>query len=256
MNFSHVFITRPRREAEELAALLEPLGLTAVIQPAFDYRAADVPAGQSGDLDELERAGIDALLVFSSPRAVKFGLPQLPAGVAQSARIAAIGPATARALEAAGVRVGVSPRSGYTSEALLETLESDSFLRPGERSRAYILAAPGGRQALNQGLTALGWPTRLLRVYRAEPTPLERAGLDELANAESILSVWTSANAMKSLSQRMPPAAWFAVCRGEWLVISERLKRLARAYGPAKIHLARGPGNTDLLTAVRGVVIF
>jgi hypothetical protein len=37
-------------------------------------------------------------------------------------------------------------------------------------------------------------------------------------------------------------------------VISERLKRLARAYGPERIHLAQGPANGNLLTAIRGLV--
>jgi len=36
MKLSHVFISRPRREAEELAAMLAPLGLQTVVQPAFD----------------------------------------------------------------------------------------------------------------------------------------------------------------------------------------------------------------------------
>ena len=37
MKYSHVFITRPQPESEELSALLTPLGLQCVIQPAFTY---------------------------------------------------------------------------------------------------------------------------------------------------------------------------------------------------------------------------
>jgi len=59
---------------------------------------------------------------------------------------------------------------------------------------------------------------------------------------------------MNALSQRLPPAAWFRICRGEWLVISERLRRLARAYGPSEIHLAGGPGNVALLASIRGLL--
>ena len=32
------------------------------------------------------------------------------------------------------------------------------------------------------------------------------------------------------------------------------LKRLSRAYGPAAVHLAKGPGNSDLLSAIRGLI--
>jgi len=77
--------------------------------------------------------------------------------------------------------------------------------------------------------------------------------LAALQDASGVLSIWTSGNAMKALSQRLPPATWFQLCQGDWLVISERLKRLARAYGPARIHVASGPGNADLLSSIRGL---
>jgi hypothetical protein len=73
-------------------------------------------------------------------------------------------------------------------------------------------------------------------------------------SATGVLSVWTSGNAMKSLSQRLAPATWFRLCQGEWLVISDRLKRLARAYGPSEIHLSPGPTNGDIFTAIRGLI--
>jgi hypothetical protein len=59
---------------------------------------------------------------------------------------------------------------------------------------------------------------------------------------------------MKALSHRLSPAAWFRVCQGEWLVISDRLERLARAFGPAGIHLAQGPGNAAIASAIRNMV--
>ena len=77
--------------------------------------------------------------------------------------------------------------------------------------------------------------------------------MNRLGDAKSVLAVWTSANAMKSLSQRLPPAAWFKVCQGEWVVISGRLQRLARAYGPGRIHLAAGPDNASIVSAVRAL---
>ena len=99
----------------------------------------------------------------------------------------------------------------------------------------------------------MGWQRRVIMVYRSEPVPLDRQAIARLGDADGILSVWTSANAMKALSQRLPPASWFRVCQGDWLVISNRLKRLARAYGPDQIHLATGPGNHALFTAIRNL---
>ena len=119
---------------------------------------------------------------------------------------------------------------------------------------AVILAAPGGRQKMEQGLDSLGWSVDKLMVYQREAAPLDKQELGKLQQADSVLSIWTSANAMQALSQRMPPAMWFKLCQGEWLVISERLKRLARAYGPTEVHIAHGPGNYDLFTAVKALV--
>jgi uroporphyrinogen-III synthase len=200
---------------------------------------------------EALKTGADDLLLFTSPRSVKYGLPQVSSAVRSRARVAAIGPSTAKALNAAGVRVDTLPGRGFTSEDLLETLASDT-IQQGLR-KAFILTAPGGRKKLAKGLGKLGWDTRILMVYRSDPEPLNREGLDSLHDAKGILSVWTSANAIKALSQRVPPKAWFRICEGEWLVISDRLKRLARAYGPSEVHLSSAPDNMAIFSAIRNL---
>jgi uroporphyrinogen-III synthase len=253
MNFTHVFISRPRKEAQELAAMLVPLGLEAVVQPAFSFFSLDARASQPEIFDEMDMAGPDGLLVFTSPRSVAHGLSQLPDNVLFQARVAAIGPATAKALGNAGIRVNVTPRKGYTSEALLEFIADENSVSTAVRPFAFIIAAPGGRQKLFEGLKARNWRARVVMVYKPEPAELDKQMLNSLLDASGVLSVWTSANAMKALSQRLPPASWFQLCQGDWLVISERLKRLARAYGPEHIHLAPGPGNADLISAIRNL---
>jgi len=136
---------------------------------------------------------------------------------------------------------------------LLETLAEENSNRIAKGSRAFIIAAPGGRKKLLDGLARQGWKARLIKVYKPEPADLDKEGLKALKEAAGVLSVWTSANAMKGLSQRLPPATWFQLCQGDWLVISERLKRLSRAYGPARTHLCTGPGNIDLFNAIRAM---
>jgi uroporphyrinogen-III synthase len=254
MRFSHVFLTRPRNESADLAAMLAPLGMQLLTQPAFDFQQLNAAAGQPAVMAALKSGELAPLMIFTSPRAVQFGLGQLPNGLIKRVKVAAIGPTTARALEAAGVIVTVRPSSGYTSEALLHTLQEDSagFISP-DRS-ALILAAPGGRRKLAEGLAERKWATHMLMVYERKNASVDKQNLGKLQEAENILSVWTSANAMKSLSQRLPPASWFRLCQGDWLVISKRLKRLARAYGPSEIHLSPGPSNSDLFTAIRGLL--
>lgn len=253
MNFTHVFISRPRQESEELAALLKPQGLETVVQPAFDYLPVDFCASQQELAGEMEKAGPDSLVVFTSPRAVAHGLAQLPESLRFRSRVAAIGPATARALGEAGIRVNVTPGAGFTSEDLLELLAQDKPSTPGRQPYAFIIAAPGGREILLDTLGEWGWQARQVMVYRSEPAALDRAELEKLAQARGVLSVWTSANAVKSLSQRLQPSVWYRLSEGDWLVISERLRRLARAYGPARVHLAPGPSNRELADAIRSL---
>lgn len=254
MRLSHVFISRPRREAEELAAMLASLGLQTVVQPAFDYVALDPHQADPQTCAELESAAVSDVVIFTSPRAVTHGLAQLPREALLRMRVAAIGPATASALAAAGIPVAISSAEGFTSEDLLASLASLPAAGSGRPGRAFVLAAPGGRQALVEGLAKQGWRARTLMVYRPEPVALDKAALALLEEASGLLAVWTSGNAMNALSQRLPPGTWFRICQGEWLVISERLRRLARAYGPPRIHLASGPGNGAILAAVRSLL--
>lgn len=234
--------------------MLTPLGLQPVVQPAFSYRPLDARAEQASEFSEMEAAGPEDMVLFTSPRSVAHGLAQISPDVLMAARVAAIGPATAKALADAGIRVNVTPRQGYTSEALLEALMLETSPATTLRRRAFIIAAPGGRKKLLNGLRQAGWQARMIMVYKPEAADLDKSALAALADAPKILSVWTSANAMKALSQRLSPATWFRICQGDWLVISERLKRLARAYGPAEIHLASGPDNGSLFNAIRNLL--
>lgn len=234
--------------------MLVPLGLQAVVQPAFDYRAIELDREDPEALRRLEDAGPGDLAVFTSPRAVSHGLPQLPREALLRCRVAAIGPATESALKRYGLEPALRGQGGYTSEALLQALRRQPPLAGGHPEQAFIFAAPGGREVLSEGLAALGWRTQMVMVYRPLPAELDRAALDDLADASGTLAVWTSGNAMKALAQRLPTPAWLRLCKGEWLVISDRLQRLARAYGPMPVHLASGPGNAAILAAVRGLV--
>ena len=234
--------------------MLAPLGLQTVVQPAFDYVALDAYKADPETCAELESSAAGDVVIFTSPRAVTHGLSQLPRETLLRLKIAAIGPATTSALAAAGIPVAIASAEGFTSEDLLASLADQPASRSGRPGRAFVLAAPGGRQALVEGLRKQGWQARTLMVYQSEPVGLDQDALALLQDATGLLAVWTSGNAMNALSQRLPPATWFRICQGEWLVISARLQRLARAYGPRRVHLSDGPGNPAIQSAVRALL--
>lgn len=253
MAFSHILITRPRENGAELAELLASQTAEVVTLPAYEFRLS-TPFPDL--LDQLETASAGAgrpLVIFTSPRAVEHGLGQLPEGVPQRSQVAAIGPTTARLLEEAGVEVALQARQGHTSEDLLEVIPGCGGDAPEGGREAFILTAPGGRTALAEGLERKGYRPHLLLVYERKPAGLDADAIRALGQADSVLSVWTSADSIRSLSQRLPAACWNRLCAGEWIVISERLARVARSFHPARVHVAAGPTNEDLADTIRSV---
>ena len=237
MAFSHVLISRPAPEAAELVRLLGDTGLVPVLVPAFDFEP-----GYAGV--EFNRAWPEdkrRLAIFCSPRSVVFGLRQLPAGFLDDAEIAAIGPVTANQLEEAEHTVTIIPEGNFNSESLLGHPALNA--RPG---KALIFSAPGGRQALFAGLQERGWDTEFAHVYRVVPIAPRDDEVRALESANEIVSVWTSGNAIRHLSEALDAYHWKSVTNGTWVVTSERLADLAREYTSGPIFITDGPSNPDI----------
>jgi len=209
------------------------------VLPAYRFE----PEFPGFDFADAWGAGNRRLAVFSSTRAVEFGLRQLPAGFLDGVQLAAIGPATANALDSAGYAVSVLPAGGFTSEALLN--EPQLACDPGD---AMIFAAPGGRVKLRQGLEELGWDVRMAYVYRRVELDVPDEQARALAGADGIISAWTSASAVQVLLEKLPEAAWEKICGGRCVATSQRLKARLAAGGARSIHVTDGPGN-DAISA-------
>jgi uroporphyrinogen-III synthase len=106
-----VLVTRPEHQALPLCHLLEAQGATTQRLPALEIEALGEPAQHRSRVPER----IDLIIVVSA-NAVRFGAHLLAQG--QTA-LAAIGPATARALAQAGHDATILPGEGSDSEALL-----------------------------------------------------------------------------------------------------------------------------------------
>lgn len=236
-----VLITRPEAEASLLAGVLRKRGMQTVCIPAFRFESGAAKLNFSRAWDE----GSRRLAIFSSPRAVEFGLQQIPAGFLDQVEIAAIGPATSERLQVAGHKASIIPASEFNSESLLEHPALNS--KPG---CAVIFAAPGGRQRLFLGLAALGWKVQFAHVYLAVPLQPGRAETQTLLQAEHILSLWTSSNAMDHLAGHLDGFAWERICVGDFIVTSKRLAALASHYCKGRITVSNGPGNEALAEAI------
>ena len=245
VNYSHVLITRPEPESAELERLLEDTGLQIIRLPACRFE----PGYPGLDFNTAWQPGSRRLAVFFSTRAVEFGLRQLPAGFLDDVEIAAIGPATARCLEAAGHPVSILPEAGYDSDALLAHPELAD-----EPGTALLVSAPGGRQKLYAALQERGWQVRFAHVYRAVELDPPKQATREILASTRLISTWTSGNALQHLAQALEAAAWERVCAGAFVVISDRLAQQAAGFASGRVLVSEGPGNPQIAAAVRVLV--
>jgi uroporphyrinogen III methyltransferase/synthase len=164
-----VVVTRPRRRADALSSRLRELGAAVVEYPTI---AIEPPE----DLGPLRRA-VRALpeydwVVFTSVNGVDRVLSALegaagePSDALAGSRVAAIGPATADALRAAGVRVDVVPDE-YRAEALLRALRGATECLEGRR--VLLARAAEAREVLPEGLRRSGARVDEVAAYRTVP---------------------------------------------------------------------------------------
>ena len=239
---THVLVTRPLEASQQLATQLETLGLFPIVMPVYTFAARN----PSLDINTAwSEPAARKLAVFTSPRAVKYGLSHIPPGQLKNLEFAVIGSATRVELESHGYPVQLQARTGFTSEDLLQMPELASD--PGA---AVIFCAPGGREALAKGLGVLGWKVVNAMVYERVALQPDSAQLKALSAAEDLLSVWTSISALKLAKKYLPGDIWAKILQAPALVISVRIQHHLQQLGASCVELADGPGNVELLQSI------
>jgi len=236
-----VLITRPAGQCEHLAGLVSEHGGVAVVFPAMDIEPTPAAAGWP---QALPPPGDFDLFIFISRNAVRFGARHLPADSA--ARVAAVGPSTARSLVDLGIDIGVVPELGFTSEALL----AHPRLQRVAGQRILIVRGQGGRELLASALQERGAEVHYLEVYRRslagpDASATERVR-DALARGSIRFVTATSVQTLENLLHLLGSGA-DALLRGAQLVTaSDRVVKMACQHGiPAA--QAAGPSDEDLL---------
>jgi uroporphyrinogen-III synthase len=154
-----VLVTRPAQQAAALTQAIRAVGGAAFEFPALAIEAVP-PEALRESLAQLAAADI---AIFISPNAAAFGMAAIRAAGAlpASLQVFAVGPGTARALEAQGVGDTVTP-DGQDSEALLALPP----LQEVAGKRVVIVRGVGGRPLLADTLTARGADVHFLECYR------------------------------------------------------------------------------------------
>lgn len=243
-----VLITRPLAQSAQLAGAIEAAGGKPHCYPVIDIVARD-RSELAAEADRLEPADI---FIFVSANAVRCGIDVVPSG---GAKIAAIGPATADAIDSAGASVDILPAGGADSEHLL----GGDSMRDVDGKVVTIVRGQSGRELLAETLTERGATVQYLSAYTRlardippdEQDRLEKTWLGSGIDAVIVMSVASLEALLESLPQscldRLPETP--LVGPGE-RVIQTALQRLP---GVTCVQ-SPGPGAADLVAALMTVL--
>jgi uroporphyrinogen-III synthase len=221
-----VLVTRPEQQAMPLCRLLEIQGASTLRLPAIEIKPIGnrrETAAQLGTLAEFD------VIIFTSANAVRFGASLLDQK--RELTLAALGPATARALNQAGYRVAVQPVGNFDSESLLRHPRLE---HPAGR-RILIIKGSNGRPFLEQELAHRGAHVVTADVYQRVPATPSHAVLAQLlesftAGAVQVITA-TSLEIAGNLLSMATPALRDEFERTHWLVPGERIAAGLREQG-------------------------
>lgn len=237
-----ILVTRPRTQATELVNAIEQQGGRAYCFPAMEIAPFDdiVVHQRAAELHKPD------VVIFISRNAVEHGIRYTDGG-----KIAVIGPATAKAIEAAGRVVDIQPASGFDSEHLL----AEAALQDVAGKTIRIIRGTSGRELLAEELTERGAGVEYLSVYERR---LPAIGPDTLAdlearwrqgeiNAVTVMSVQSLIN----LAEILP--AWCAEQLATTVLVTPAgrvLKEALDRYPASRPVLAAGPGADEMVRAI------
>lgn len=186
-----ILVTRPRRQADDLYDLLKAEGAGVILFPTIEIAPLDDPAQLDQALSDLA-AGIYQWAIFTSVNGVDACRKRLQHSehgivmdVFAATHVAAIGPATARALQELGIRVDFVPQE-YVAERILDGLGDVSG------QRILLPRAEIARPALAQALAACGALVDEIPVYQTLQPPPDPAGLAALQKGVDAITFTSS----------------------------------------------------------------
>jgi len=153
-----IVVTRDRRQAAELADPLEELGAEVLLLPVIEIR----PPADPGPLDRaMSQLNSYDWVIFTSVNGVRSFVDRLTDIRSLRAKVCAIGPATAAAVEALHIKVDRLPTE-YVAESLIDALSSDDVAG----KRILLPRAAVARDLVPVELTRRGAIVDVVEAYR------------------------------------------------------------------------------------------
>ena len=236
-----VLVTRPAGQSGELVSAIEAAGGRSIVFPVIDI----VPRSPQDIASDLAGLPDPDIVIFVSRNAVEHGLAWSGDGA-----VAAVGPATAAAIEAAARVVDIRPASGFDSESLL----AEPALRQVRGKTIRIIRGIGGRELLARTLRDRGANVDYLEVYaRHAPdyTETEIASVVRELEAGHIAVVVMSVESFHNLVALLPVSGREALAKARLVTPAARvIKEVSDRLPGCPTTLADGPGADEIVRAI------
>jgi len=198
-----IVITRPEAQAEELSELLRRKGARVIPFPVIRIAPPETWEELDGAIDRLESY---RWIIFTSANGVAFFFRRLrergrDIRDLKGIRIATIGPATASAVEALGIRVDLVPEE-FISEGVVKAFAGEDL----RGSRVLLPRAKEARDVIPEGLAAMGATCDIATTYRTVRSDRDASELAPLFDDEKVdVITFTSPSTVANFLRIMGP---------------------------------------------------
>lgn len=238
-----ILLTRTLSQVQPLQILLSEQGYQPVLFPTLEIKPIN---------NKPLKVNYDAL-IFISANAVEYGLKTLKILDYQSAKIFAVGAATAKKLEEQDIQVDAFPTPKASSEALLAMSELQAL----RHQSVLIFRGKGGRETLKEVLGKNN-EVEYIEVYQRVPchiTSLHRNSLLKFLQSNQGIVTATSIenlSALVSMVKQIDLEALHLIQRYPLVVLSQRIKIFAQSIGFNQIKVATKTFDEGLFKAIQG----
>jgi uroporphyrinogen-III synthase len=186
-----IVVTRPREQAHPLVEALQSLGAEVVVAPLVKIEPAENGTNLKDAMSDFHR--YDWLVLTSANGVAALSEFAGAAWLTRNVRIAAVGPATAAAIEELGAEAAFVPERFAADEIA-------GGLGPLEDARVLLLQSDIASTALEKELLSRGARVDVIRAYRTVSVEPREAEMDELASGADAI-VLASGSAARSLAE-------------------------------------------------------
>lgn len=242
----NILVTRPEKQAHLLCDLIALEGGKPIRFPVLEITQVEDTMTIKKILNELANY---TWVIFVSLNAVNFALQAKNGKISgfSHTKFAAIGEATAKAMQSAGLCVDLLPETGASSEALLSMPQ----LQQLQGQVCLIVRGQGGHELLADSLRQRGAEVEYLEVYKRIRPESDASFIINLVNKKKLHRiVITSGEALKNLAYMLGNDMLPKLINIPLIVVSGRIQQLAQEIGFNTIVVTDKPSDNAIVEAL------